>query len=122
MAPTTHPAIDKGSLWGSLNDSCVLQVMDKCVPRDSLLPPQLLTWTDATQLKLFDRSVALKAEQDSTSTLSKAIDLAKLSQEKSFQMTQNRLIWKQNRIACMERLAARRAQQAMPPGDPSSTP
>ena len=68
-------------------------------------------------IEVFDRSVALKAEQDSTSMLSRAIDLAKLSQEKSFQMTQNRLIWKQNRIACMERLAARRAQQAMPPGD-----
>ena len=83
--------------------------MHEGVPRDSLMPEQLLSWTDATQLKLYDNKVALKAEQDSGAMLSTAIDLAKLSQESTFQMGRNRILWKQNRAACKARLAARRA-------------
>ena len=62
--------------------------MDEKVPRGSLTANQLLDWTNATQLKLFDSRIALKIEQDSASVLSRAIDLAKLSQENSFQMSQ----------------------------------
>ena len=39
--------------------------MDEKVPRGSLTANQLLNWTNATQLKLYDRSLALKVEQDS---------------------------------------------------------
>ena len=85
--------------------------MHEKVTRGSFTANQLLNWNNATQLKPFDRSVALKMEQDSVSVLSRAIDLAKLSQENPFQMSQNRLIWKQNRAACKERLAAQQAQQ-----------
>ena len=102
----------------------MLQVLDKKVPKGSLTANQLLNWTNATQLKLFDRRIALKVEQDSALVLSRAIDLAKLSQERLFQMSQNRLIWKQNRAACKERLAAQRAQQmrAHPPDVSSVAP
>ena len=56
--------------------------------------------------------------------LIKAIDLAKLSQENSFQTSQNRLIWKQNRAACKERLAAQQPQQTRvhPPDVPFVAP
>ena len=92
--------------------------MDEKVPRGSLTANQLLNWTTATQLKLFDRSIALQVEQ---AMLSRAIDLAQLNQENSFQMSQNHLIWKQNRAACKERLAAQRAQQTrIHPHDVSS--
>ena len=97
--------------WGALRICALLQVMDEKVPRGSLTANQLLNWTNATQLKLFDRRIALKVEQDCALVLSRAVDLAKLSQENSFQMSQNCLIWKQNRAACKERLAAQRAQQ-----------
>ena len=87
--------------------------MDEKVPRGSLSANQLLIWNNATQLKLFDRGIALRVEQDGASMLSRAIDLAKLNQENSFQMSQHCLIWRQNRAACQGRLAAlsQRAQQ-----------
>ena len=94
---------------------CIILVLDRTVPRGSLTANQLISWTNATQLKLFDKNIALKADEDSASMLSRAIGLAKLSQDNSFQMSQNRLIWKQNRAVCRERLAAQRAQQAREP-------
>ena len=73
------------------------------------MPEQLLSWTDPTQLKVFDNRVARTVEEDNASMLSRAIELVKLSEESSFQRTQNRALWKQNRAACKQRLAAKRA-------------